>query len=454
MRFNSLAVRLVSIAALWTAIAVVVAGIVLSSLYRQSAERGFDDRITSYSVALIGAFSEEGAALGDPGDLGEPRFETIASGWYWQLSQDGVVVRASRSLLLQTLPSPPATEPDDDGVARFAMEGVAGELLRGVVRPVSFPIIAGSFELLVAGNATELQIDIASFRTSVMVTLGVFALVLILSTFVMVRWGLRPLDRVRSGLQEIRSGKAARFDGSYPSEIAPLARELNALLDSNQQIVERARTQVGNLAHALKTPLSVITNDARADASQLGRKVSEQAELMTRQVTHYLDRARIAASSQALGAVTPVQPVVSRFVRAMRKIYEEKSINISCDVTEGVKFRGEQQDLEEIIGNLTDNACKYAPGKVLITVRPQKPTSSADCAKLVFYIDDDGPGLTPEQAAEATRRGKRLDESKPGSGLGLSIVTDLVALYKGSFQLTRAPNGGLRAEVTLPAAEA
>ncbi|MCC6734541.1 MAG: histidine kinase [Bauldia sp.] len=454
MRFNSLAVRLVAISALWTAVAVVVAGIILSSLYRQSAERGFDERITSYSEALIGAFSEEGSALADPGDLGEPRFETIASGWYWQLSQDGRVVLTSRSLLLQSIEPPPAAESDASGVRRFAMTGPAGELLRGVVRPVSFPNLPGSFELVVAGNATELQGDIASFRTSVIVTLGVFALVLILSTFIMVRWGLRPLDRVRRGLHDIRSGQAARFDGNYPAEIAPLARELNALLDSNQQIVERARTQVGNLAHALKTPLSVITNEARADSSPLAKKVSEQAELMTRQVTHYLDRARIAASSQALGAITPVQPVVSRFVRAMRKIYEDKKIHISCDVAEGSKFRGEQQDLEEIIGNLTDNACKYAPGKVLITVRPQKPVNSADCAKLVFFIDDDGPGLTPEQATEATRRGKRLDESKPGSGLGLSIVTDLVALYKGTFRLTDAPNGGLRAEVTLPAAEA
>lgn len=453
MRFSSLAVRLVAIAALWTTVAVIVAGLILASLNRQSVERAFDDRIESYSEALIGAFAQQTGRLSDPGNLGEPRFENIQSGWYWQVTEGIRVVLSSRSLAFDTLTLPPEhSEPDENNVVRFAATGPDNELIRGISRPVSFPGQTETYQIIVAGNATELQGDIAAFRNSVILTLAIFGLVLILSTFIMVRWGLRPLDRVRRGLADLRSGKATRFDGHYPAEITPLARELNALIDSNQQIIERARTQVGNLAHALKTPLSVITNEARVEQTPFGRKVSEQAELMTRQISHYLDRARIAASSQAITAITPVQPVISRFVRAMRKIYEDKQIYISCDVAEGAQFRGEQQDLEEIIGNLADNACKYAPGKVLITVRHQPGSNPADCGKLVFMIDDDGPGLTPDQAAEATRRGKRLDETKPGSGLGLSIVMELVSLYKGNFKLGTAPGGGLRAEVELPSA--
>ncbi len=450
MRPNSLAFRLIAIAALWTALAVVAAGLILTSLYRQTVERTFDERLEEYLLTLVGALSIQPEEFTDPGNLGEPRFENIHSGWYWQVSQAGNVVLASRSLAFDTIAAPAAVSADDAGIVRFTALGPAGEVIRGIDRQIAFET-TGTFDILMVGNATAMQGEIARFRTSVILTLAAFGIGLILSTFIQVRWGLRPLDRVRQGLAALRTGKATRFDGAYPAEIEPLAKELNALLESNQQIIERARTQVGNLAHALKTPLSVITNEARADKSPLARKVSEQAELMTRQVSHYLDRARIAAASQVIGAVTPVQPVVSRFVRAMRKIYEEKQIHIDCDVVDGAQFRGEQQDLEEIIGNLTDNACKYAPGNVLITVRHEKGRDATERDKLVFLIDDDGPGLTPEQATEATRRGKRLDETKPGSGLGLSIVTDLVAMYGGSLHLGASPAGGLRAEVVLPA---
>jgi signal transduction histidine kinase len=297
-----------------------------------------------------------------------------------------------------------------------------------------------------------MQGEIAAFRTSVIATLAVFGLGLILSTFIQVRWGLRPLDAIRRSLADLRTGKAARFDCDYPSEIEPMAKELNALIDSNQQIIDRARTHVGNLAHALKTPLSVITNESRNTKGPFATKVAEQAALMSKQINHHLDRARIAARSHVIGAVTDVEPVVNRLARAMRRIYEEKRIAISAEIPNGVRFRGEQQDFEEIVGNLTDNACKWAKERVSITVARDGGTPAAAEDRLIVMIDDDGPGLTPEQAAEATQRGKRLDESKPGSGLGLSIVTDLVGLYQGSFKMCSAPTGGLRAEVILPAA--
>ena len=222
-------------------------------------------------------------------------------------------------------------------------------------------------------------------------------------------------------------------------------------MHSNQQIIERARTHVGNLAHALKTPLSVITNEARSDQGKLATKVSEQAEIMRMQINHHLDRARIAARSQVIGAVTEVEPVLVRLVRAMRRIHEDRGLTIDLHVADDARFRGEQQDLEEMIGNLVDNACKWASSKVAVEVAYIPAAEDLD-GSLIVRVDDDGQGLTAEEMLEATRRGKRLDESKPGSGLGLSIVTDLAALYDGAFEMDRSPLGGLRAEVRLPAA--
>jgi signal transduction histidine kinase len=180
-------------------------------------------------------------------------------------------------------------------------------------------------------------------------------------------------------------------------------------------------------------------------------KVTEQAALMRRQVNHYLDRARIAARSNVIGAVAEVEPVIARLVRAMTRIHEDRGLSLAADLPIGLRFKGEQQDLEEIVGNLLDNACKWAQSKVSVSAACERRPSGDEDGRLVIRIDDDGPGLSAEQRAEATRRGRRLDETKPGFGLGLSIVTDLVGLYEGNFRLDRSPDGGLRAEIELPA---
>ena len=223
-------------------------------------------------------------------------------------------------------------------------------------------------------------------------------------------------------------------------------------MNSNQEVVDRARTQVGNLAHALKTPLSVVINEARASRDPASLKIVEQTELMRRQVNHYLDRARIAAQSDVIGVVTEVEPVIDRLVRVMSRLHDERGIKLISDVPEGARFRGEQQDFEEIVGNLVDNACKWARTKVAVTARYRPPEGIDDLGLLELRIDDDGPGLTEDEIAAVTARGHRLDETKPGSGLGLSIVTDLTAMYRGRLSLDRARMGGLCARVELPAA--
>ena len=452
MRLNSLSFRLILSAALWTAIAIVAAGIILTSLYQRTAERTFDENLDNYLNVIVGEITrqwpEEITAVPE---LGEPLFGSVYSGWYWQVSREGAIVARSTSLLFSELAVPEdAAERDEQNLVRYTATGPADE----VIRAIEWSNLINEearYSIVVSGNATDLRAEIATFRTSVILTLAVFGIVLIVSTFIQIRWGLRPLEQVRRALASLRSGKEARLAGDYPAEIAPLVKELNALLESNQQIIERARTQVGNLAHALKTPLSVITNEVRADKSPLADKVCEQAELMRSQITHYLDRARIAARSDVIGAVTEVPPVIDRMTRAMNRIYGDKGITVRADNLAVVHFKGEQQDLEEIVGNLMDNACKWAKSKVTVAVSRQAGEEEGADGRIAIRIDDDGPGLTPDQRKAATKRGQRLDESKPGSGLGLSIVSDLVGLYGGSFRLDEAPMGGLRAEIVLPA---
>jgi signal transduction histidine kinase len=445
MRRNSLALRLIAASALWSVVALAAAGLILTALYRQAVERAFDERLGVNLRALVGNIAtQDRAKLAYPGSLGEQRFELSYSGWYWQIRRggSGPVVLASRSLFTDVLDAATATDRrDNDGMTGMALVGPDDQSLRAVEQTINF----------VAGDAGDIRDQIVEFQRNVFLTLAVFGLGLVLSTAMQVRWGLRPLDRIRRGLADLRSGKETRFEGPFPVEIDPLAKELNELLESNRQVVERARTQVGNLAHALKTPLSVITNEARAAEGPLAAKVTEQAELLRLQVTHYLDRARIAARAKVIGAFTEIEPVIDSLVRAMERIHEDRHLDIAVDVP-AVRFRGERQDLEEIVGNLVDNACKWAKTSVSVTGTYRAPAGEDAAGTITLAIDDDGPGLTAEERAEATRRGRRLDESKPGSGLGLSIVTDLVALYDGRLRLDRAPAGGLRAEVELPAA--
>jgi signal transduction histidine kinase len=363
------------------------------------------------------------------------------------------VVLASKSLFADELDLAEASDLrlTAEGATAGALEGPSAQSLRVLARDITFPGNR-TVEILVAGDAGEVSAEIASFGTSVVLTLAILGAGLVLATFVQIRWGLRPLERVRKALADLGSGKEARVSGTFPTEIAPLVKELNALLQSNQEVIDRARTQVGNLAHALKTPLSVILNEARASREPLAAKVAEQATLMHRQVSHHLDRARIAAKVNVIGASIEVAPAIARLVRAMQRIYGDKGITITANIPPEARFRGEQQDLEEIVGNLADNACKWCRHAVTITGEYETPKGEREPGRLALRIEDDGPGLTDGQVAEALGRGKRLDETKPGSGLGLSIVTDLVALYRGETHFGRSQMGGFRVDVNLPAA--
>ena len=456
MRANSLALRLFLSATVWTVLILLVTGFVLSGFYRDSVERAFDRRLGVYLKTLIADLAAPDIPIEKTGQmLGEPLFELPLSGWYWQvtrLDHSKPEVTSSRSLWDRGLPNlgEQNVAPDPDGSRKAYVQGPEDQRLRLVERDVDLGD-DGRFLVSVGGDAAELDDEILAFDYAIITTFLVLAAVLLLTTVFQVRFGLAPLNRISRGLAAIRSGKSEKLVGSFPVEIEPLARETNALIDANREIVERARTHVGNLAHALKTPLSVMMNEAAARGDDpLAEKVKEQTGIMRDQVARHLERARIAARVAVVGTITDVAPVVQALARTIEKTHHDREIAIDLDIqaTEA-RFRGERQDLEEMIGNLVDNACKWAGSRVSIEVMLEQPEPGRQVMRVV--VDDDGPGLTPAQRDQVSRRGQRLDESKPGSGLGLSIVVELASLYGGALNLGTAPIGGLRAELVLPA---
>ncbi len=456
MRANSLALRLFLSASAWAVVILLITGIVLSSLYRQAVERAFDRRLGVYLRTLVAdvASPDEGSDK-FPQSLGEPLFELPLSGWYWQVTRldpGKNDVRSSRSLWDGGLPRlPDAAGAGSAGSREGYVQGPEDQRLRLVERTIDLGD-EGHYLVSVAGDAVEITEEVHSFDRALAVTFGVLAAVLLLTTMFQVRFGLAPLKRISEGLAAIRSGRAERLEGSFPDEIAPLARETNALLDANREIVERARTHVGNLAHALKTPLSVMVNEAvsRGDDA-FAVKVREQTEIMRDQVARHLERARLAARLTVVGTVTDVGPVVQSLARTMEKIHRDRGIAVEVHADEAARFLGEQQDLEEMIGNLVDNACKWAQSRVSIEVVRERQGTPTPRDMVRVIVDDDGRGLSPSEREQVAQRGRRLDETKPGSGLGLSIVVELAGLYGGGLTLGSAPLGGLRAELVLPA---
>ncbi|MEQ8281641.1 MAG: ATP-binding protein [Parvibaculum sp.] len=453
MRSDSLAFRLVAGAALWSVVALVAGGLILSAIFRNSVERSFDGRLDVLLDSLIATTEVDDAGnIVRLRDLSETRFDLVYSGWYWQVSPlaERPALR-SRSLFDQTLDLAPGRGAgrNDYGLKVFDVAGPENQPLRVAERRVTLPDYDIRVSFAVAGDRGEINAEIQGFNTWLFAAMAAMGAGLLIALLIQVRFGLQPLERVRLALAQIRSGRATRLEGQFPQEIEPLADELNRLLEGNREVLERARTHVGNLAHALKTPLSVLTNEARTHDGPLGETVTRMAAQMREQIDHHLARARMAASANVLGVNTPVAPVLARIARALERIYAERGIGIAVDCPATTGFRGEAQDLEEVAGNLVDNACKWAAARVTLTVTPGVMHNERPF--FLLAVEDDGPGLPEEARQTVLKRGTRLDETKPGSGLGLSIVTEIAELYGGELRLETSETGGLRAELLLPA---
>lgn len=449
---RSLTFRVIAFSTMWAILAQVVVFTLITTLYRQASERGFDSLLSAHLFNLIGSVgvSEDGRLTGAP-DLGDLRFSEPRSGWYWSVepASAGVTGGLRSSSMTGAIPSPSITAvPFNTEFQRsYVADGLAGEHL--AVFESEFVLDTGNqiARFRVMGNESELEEEIAAFQRSLLIYLSLFGFGMIAINAIAILYGLQPLRRVRDALAMVREGTAQRLDGRFPAEIEPLANETNALIENNRRIVERSRTQVGNLAHSLKTPLAILLNEGRALGGAKGKLIAEQAASMQQQVEHYLQRARVAAQRDSVVYRTPVKPLVERLARVIGKL--NPNTELSVDLPEDdIVFAGEREDLEEMLGNLLENAMKWARGKVCISVAPL-PGTEGEPDSFEIWIEDDGPGIPEDKARDALKRGRRLDESKPGTGLGLAIVTDLVNEYGGKLRLERGGLGGLKAIVQL-----
>lgn len=436
---------------MWAALALAAGGWVLSETFGSAMRDNFD---TSLQVDLDGLIAAAEPDANGSINLREQylnrRFERAYSGLYWQIEPQGLPVMFSRSLFDRTLH--PHDLSNVQGFMWGYADGPLDQRLRVLVKPLKFPVTATkdpkdykAYTFSVAGDLASVDAAIAEFNSAIVWSFLALLLGLVLAVFVQVRVGLQPLRQVEKSLARIRDGSAQRLEGHFPAEIAPLASELNSLIEHSSEVVGRARAHVSNLAHFLKTPLTVLAAEAEASPGPLAEAVRKQVGVMRRQVDHYLTRARTAGALNVLGNRTAVSPVLEDLARVLRRIHAERGIAIDVICPEELYFRGERQDLEEMAGNLMDNACKWARSR--IAVRAVR----LEGRMFRLTVADDGPGLAPEDRGRVLGRGERLDESVPGSGLGLSIVRDIAKLYGGGLTLEKADFGGLAAALSLPA---
>lgn len=442
---NTLASRLFILSSLAAIIGVLVVALVISADYRRNAEAKLNEVLVANVFNLMGTFEvdQNGVLIGLP-DLGDSRYNLFDSGYYWSVQKlsDEASRTTSISLSDQKIIIPSTVELDQTFQRSFEMEDNTGQMLQGLEAQVFLGEGDELYSFRITANKSSLNQEISDFRGRLALILSIFAFSIVSATYLLVRLGLKPISRAVETLERVRTGEASRIDGEYPDEIEPLITQTNALIESNNTIVERARTQVGNLAHSLKTPLAVMQNELPKLAKDKQPIFKEQVDTMRSQVQVYLDRARISARSSTSIANTPLFPVLEKLSNVVSKLNPATDIDSDFD-DEGLIFEGEEHDLQEIFGNLIENAAKYASSAMKIS-------AGLSTGKLQIVVEDDGDGMSEQDIEKAEKRGGRVDEGKVGWGLGLSIVRDIVDEYDGSFKLSKSPMGGLKAVVLLP----
>ena len=445
-RTGSLSRRMIGVAAIWIAALLLIGGFALDRVLSRSVVDSFDNQLVYILNSMVDASEIGPDGVRFSRAPADQRFVQPYSGLYFQVSGAGADSFPSRSLWdrrLRVVDSHFDIKPHLYDSDEFSAPGHK-ETLRIAERDVILPGSSVRWRFQVAESHESIDTQIHHLRSVLIwsfTALGVGLLALAaLQTF----YGLWPLRRVRREVAAIRSGDKTRVGRDFPTEIRPLTEEINQLLEHSEDQAEEARRHAGNLAHALKTPLTVITNAATARAPDLADTVCREALVRRRQVDHHLARARAIGRRAAAHARTRVWESLEAVQRAVDRLYEGVTIDIAGD--QGVQVRVERQDLDEMLGNLVENAAKYGGGRVFVTVEPKGAT--VDVA-----VEDDGPGIPAERHGELFSRGARLDTTgKPGTGLGLAIVRDVAEIYGGSVRLEESEDlGGLLARLSLPA---
>ncbi|KQR57305.1 histidine kinase [Brevundimonas sp. Leaf168] len=453
--------RLIWLASAWIVVALVISALVLTQAFQESALRRLGAMLNeTIDEIVVGASrTPQGEAIPQ---IQDARTLRLLSGKYWQIMEvrpDGQLVSLARSTSLWrydlALPADlPArldaafgdvitfntTGPKDDAETR--------EPLRVAASMKSIPRHEHPVIFIAALDRSDVDADTRQFARVTWIAFLILGLGLVSAVFIQVRIGLRPLFDLRNEIADVRKGKSARIGRSYPQEIQPLAEQVNRLLDHNQEVVDRQRTHVGNLAHALKTPISVMLAEAGTSEGDLPELVRRQTKIMQGQVDHHLRRARAAArAAHGLGETTPVAEVLDELAVMIEQVFRDKNVEIDWRAPDSLSFLGERQDLQEILGNLIENAAKFSRRRVRVSA------GGSGLGQMILVVEDDGTGLPADQRDTVMQRGARLDESAPGSGLGLSIVDDLTRAYGGRLMLSDSDMGGLKAVLELPAAQ-
>ena len=443
--FKSLTGRLLMSAVLWSMAALAIGGYSLSLLFQSYLLRDFDDDLSLLLDSMVGVseISRDGVIrFGRP--LADQRFVTPESGSYWQISESGQLPFRSRSLW--DFEFTPDAEHRTFALRFYETVGPGGQTVRVAERDIILPESDRLFHYLVAKDTASVQAAIYEFNRFLIFALSALVLTVTMALVVQVSYGLRPLRRLRGSLSDIRTGRGTRIEGDWPEDLQPLAEEINALIEQNEKLLDRARTHVGNLAHALKTPLAVIQNDVEGADDKKSIRIKTQTSLILDHVNHHLKRARIAGGGSGLGLL--IDERLQKIIKAVSIANRERGIGFTLNCPQEMRFDGEKQDFDELMGNLIDNAGKWA--RSTVQIRVQAVADSPRRPFMEIRVEDDGPGVAEAELEALFERGKRLDERVPGTGLGLAIVRDIVEMYGGNAQLELAPSGGLRAIVRLP----
>ncbi|MDO5658333.1 MAG: sensor histidine kinase [Paracoccus sp. (in: a-proteobacteria)] len=423
---DSIRGRLIWFGSAWLVVALIAAWLVIGAVLGRFITQRFDAEIAATSAALIAATEADARGLAQLTRTPEdPRFLQPLSGWFWQIAADGEVFARSASLYDSTLSGDVA--PD-------------GRELRVLRRDYTVPGSDEALQVTVTAPQAEITAALADVRRPLALSLLILGLGLAVAVLLQVTAGLGALRGMRAGINAIRNGKAARLEAAEVRELAPVTQEINALIDANHAQLTRTRDQIGNLAHSLKTPLMALANGLPADDP--GHALIAQ---MDRQIGWHLKRARSAAAPAALGQQSEIAPVLNDILVVLRRMLTDRGVEVATDIPPGATMQAEAQDAQEMIGNLMENAAKWARAQIRVSARREG-------AVMRIAIADDGPGMDEADHARALSRGARLDERGPGAGLGLAIVADLAGLHGGALRLSRdAELGGLRATLELPA---
>lgn len=424
--------------------ALLATALILTNLYQDHIEEHYDAHVFTHLEELVAEVEID--SLGNlrmheqPSD---PRFYRLNSGWYWEVQNSSGSLEKSPSLGEETLDLSNLNFEENHEVQ--SIYGPGQQSLRAHVMHVSYPYLQTSLTFITTAPVMQITDDVRDFSVHILSSFLVLGIGLSLAVVLQVRLALKPLKAIRTAIGDVQTGKATRLPQEFPSDVQPLVEELNYLLDHNELLLKRARNQLGDLAHSVKNPLTVIRNEARSMANEQGQIILDQSHAMASSIDHFLSRARIYGKKDVIGYRTSVKAAIGDLIYAVEHIYRDREIEIQFTEQGDCLFRGEAQDLEEMVGNLIDNACKWAKSQVVVKCKTANN-------RLVISVEDDGPGIPEGNLEDVIQRGIKLDDSKPGHGQGLGIVKDIADLYGGQLKLGQGPLGGLQAELDLPAA--